>query len=215
MLNMQKKTLITHYKKHLIMSKDYYTKAEVNKLLADQKEEILAIIPKFAKHQEFDLKIAHPGLLVRNNEIERLRNQLLNNNLIEFVHSNLFAKVFSKYGLENTSYSKPIVKWIGQKNLCPYLLDQLDEYYFLERDNIDKKANYIFGIKNAAELRIKYKKNKDKLPTNYSIIDKIVQTLIDERKLLYEDQEYFEKFIKPDLENDNEDFPPEYYSGPF
>ena len=215
MLNMQKKTLITHYKKHLIMSKDYYTKAEVNKLLADQKEEILAIIPKFAKHQEFDLKIAHPGLLARNNEIERLRNQLLNNKLIEFVPSNLFAKVFSKYRLENTSYSKPIVKWIGQKNLCPYLLDQLDEYYFLERDNIDKKANYIFGIKNAAELRIKYRKNKDKLPTNYSIIDKIVQTLIDERKLLYEDQEYFEKFIKPDLENDNEDFPPEYYSGPF
>ena len=212
---MQKKTLITHYKKHLIMSKDYYTKAEVNKLLADQKEEILAIIPKLAKHQEFDLKIAHPGLLARNKEIERLRNQLLNNNLIEFVPSNLFAKVFSKYRLENKSYSKPIVKWIGQKNLCPYLLDQLDEYYFLERDNIDKKANYIFGIKNAAELRIKYKKNKDKLPTNYSIIDKIVQTLIDERKLLYEDQEYFEKFIKPDLENDNEDFPPEYYSGPF
>ena len=212
---MQKKTLIMHYKKHLIMSKDYYTKAEVNKLLADQKEEILAIIPKFAKHQEFDLKIAHPGLLARNNEIERLRNQLLNNKLIEFVPSNLFAKVFSKYGLENTSYSKPIVKWIGQKNLCPYLLDQLDEYYFLKRDNIDKKANYIFGIKNAAELRIKYSKNKDKLPTNYSIIDKIVQTLIDERKLLYEDQGYFEKFIKPDLENDNEDFPPEYYSGPF
>ena len=58
-------------------------------------------------------------------------------------------------------------------------------------------------------------KAKDKLPTNYSIIDKIVQTLIDERKLLYEDQGYFEKFIKPDLENDNEDFPPEYYSGPF
>lgn len=212
---MQKKTLITHYKKHLIMSKDYYTKAEVNKLLADQKEEILAIIPKFAKHQEFDLKIAHPGLLARNNEIERLRNLLFNNKLIELVPSNLFAKVFSKYGLENTSYSKPIVKWIGQKNLCPYLLDQLDEYYFLKRDNIDKKANYIFGIKNAAELRIKYSKNKDKLPTNYSIIDKIVQTLIDERKLLYEDQGYFEKFIKPDLENDNEDFPPEYYSGPF
>ena len=197
------------------MSKDYYTKAEVNKLLADQKEEILAIIPKFAKHQEFDLKIAHPGLLARNNEIERLRNQLLNNKLIESVPSNLFAKVFSKYRLENTSYSKPIVKCIGQKNLCPYLLDQLDEYYFLKRDNIDKKANYIFGIKNAAELRIKYSKNKDKLPTNYSIIDKIVQTLIDERKLLYEDQGYFEKFIKPDLENDNEDFPPEYYSGPF
>ena len=149
---MQKKTLITHYKKHLIMSKDYYTKAEVNKLLADQKEEILAIIPKFAKHQEFDLKIAHPGLLARNNEIERLRNQLLINNLIEFVPFNLFVKVFSKYGLENTSYTKPIVKWIGQKNLCPYLLDQLDEYYFLERDNIDKKANYIFGIKMQQNL---------------------------------------------------------------
>jgi len=76
------------------MSKEYYTKAEVNKLLADQKEEILAIIPKFAKHQEFDLKIAHPGLLARNNEIERLRNLLLDNYLIEFVPSNLFAKVF-------------------------------------------------------------------------------------------------------------------------
>ena len=191
------------------MSKEYYTKAEVNKLLADQKEEILAIIPKFAKHQGFDLKIE------RDIEIELLRNQLLINNLIEFVPFNLFVKVFSKYGLENTSYTKPIVKWIGQKNLCPYLLDQLDEYYFLERDNINKKANYIFGIKNAAELRVKYNKNKDKLPTNYSIIDKIVQTLIYERKLLYEEREYFEKFIKPDLENDNEDFPPEYYSGPF
>lgn len=191
------------------MSKEYYTKAEVNKLLADQKEEILAIIPKFAKHQGFDLKIE------RGIEIELLRKQLLINNLIEFVPFDLFAKVFSKYELENTSYTKPIVKWIGQKNLCPYLLDQLDEYYFLERDNINKKANYIFGIKNAAELRVKYNKNKDKLPTNYSIIDKIVQTLIYERKLLYEEQEYFEKFIKPDLENDNEDYPPEYYSGPF
>ena len=44
MLNMQKKTLITHYKKHLIMSKDYYTKDEVNLLLAELKKEIIETI---------------------------------------------------------------------------------------------------------------------------------------------------------------------------
>ena len=211
MLNMQKKTLIMHLKKHLVMSKDYYTKAEVDKLLANQKEEILGEISKVTKLKGFELSSEHGMRMERFKEINSLRDYLLINSLIEFVDLDLFLRVFNGKELQNASNSKPLVKWIGQKNLCPYLLDQLNEYYFLERDNIDKKANYIFGIKNAAQLRIKYKSNIKELPSNYQIIDKIINILVMQRKLLLEDQIYFEKEILPYIENDYEDLPPEYY----
>jgi hypothetical protein len=84
MLNMPKRTLITHLKKHLVMSKDYYTKAEVNKLLEIQKEEILGKISKVIKPKGFKLNLDHVGRLAINKEIERLRDQLLINELALF-----------------------------------------------------------------------------------------------------------------------------------
>ena len=211
---MLKKTLITHYKKHLIMSKEYYTKAEVNKLLADQKEEILAIISKEIITKGFDLETWRSGILGVRWCLELLQKHLTEKNLIEKVSYDQFRKVFNSRDIIDVKNTKPLVAWVGQKNLCPYFLDQLDDFSFIKRQNLDKNSKYIFGIENAAELRVKYKRNKNELPSNYEIIDEIINDLIRERKLQIEDDIYFKEEILPEIKDDNEDYPPEYYTLP-
>jgi len=211
MLNMPKKTLIMHLKKHLVMNKDYYTKAEVNKLLADQKEEILAIISKEIITKGFDLETWRSGRFGVRWCLELLQKHLTEKKLIEKVSYDQFKKAFIGKSIIDMKSSKPLVAWIGQKNLCPYFLDQLDDFSFIKRENLDKNSKYIFGIKNAAELRVKYKLNKNELPSNYKIINEIIYDLIAERKLQIEEDIYFEEEILPYIENDYEDLPPEYY----
>ena len=202
MLNMPKKTLIMHLKKHLVMNKDYYTKAEVNKLLADQKEEILAIISKEIITKGFDLETWRSGRFGVRWCLELLQKHLTEKKLIEKVSYDQFKKAFIGKSIIDMKSSKPLVAWIGQKNLCPYFLDQLDDFSFIKRENLDKNSKYIFGIKNAAELRVKYKLNKNELPSNYKIINEIIYDLIAERKLQIEEDIYFEEEILPYIEND-------------
>ena len=213
MRNTLKKTLITHLKKHLVMSKDFYTKAEVDKLLFDQKEEILAIISKKITDKGFALETWRSGILGARWCLELLQRHLTEKNLIEKVSFDQFRKAFIGESIIDMKSSKPLVAWIGQKNLCPYFLDQLDEFSFIKRKNLDKNSNYIFGIKHAAELRVKYNRNKNKLPSNYKIIDEIINDLIRERKLQIEENIYFEESILPEIIGDdiNDNLPAEFY----
>ena len=134
-------------------------------------------------------------------------------NLIEKVSFDQFRKAFIGESIIDMKSSKPLVAWIGQKNLCPYFLDQLDEFSFIKRKNLDKNSKYIFGIKHAAELRVKNNRNKNQLPSNYKIIDEIINDLIRERKLQIEENIYFEESILPEIIGDdiNDNLPAEFY----
>ena len=195
------------------MSKEYYTKSEVDKLLADQKEAILAIISNEIISKGFDFETWRSGVLGVRWCLELLQKHLTEKNLIKKVSYDQFRKAFIGKSIIDMKSSKPLVAWIGQKNLCPYFLDQLDEFSFIERKNLDKNSKYIFGIKNAAELRVKYNNNKNKLPSNYKIIDEIINDLIRERKLQIEENIYFEESILPKIIDDdiNDNLPAEFY----
>lgn len=195
------------------MSKEYYTKSEVNKLLFDQKKEILAIISKEIMTKGFDLETWRSGILGVRWCLEFLQKHLTEKKLIEKVSFDQFRKAFIGKSIIDMKSSKPLVAWIGQKNLCPYFLDQLDEFTFIKRKNLDKNSKYIFGIKNAAELRVKYNRNKNKLPSDYKIIDEIINDLIRERRLEIEENIYFEKSILPEIIGDdiNDNLPVEFY----
>lgn len=195
------------------MSKEYYTKSEVNKLLFDQKKEILAIISKEIMTKGFDLETWRSGILGVRWCLEFLQKHLTEKKLIEKVSFDQFRKAFIGKSIIDMKSSKPLVAWIGQKNLCPYFLDQLDEFTFIKRKNLDKNSKYIFGIKNAAELRVKYNRNKNKLPSDYKIIDEIINDLIRERRLEIEENIYFEESILPEIIGDdiNDNLPVEFY----
>ena len=158
-----KKTLITHLKKHLVMSKEYYTKAEVNKLLADQKEEILAILSKPSKKElnSFELKI-YGGRITRLQVIDIIFHELSNNKLIDGVSEKVFRDAFLGYDIKKET-KKSLINWKGPRNLCVYLLDSLADFDLIVKDELNLKCEHIFGVKNAAQIKVKYRKNK----TNY------------------------------------------------
>ena len=113
MRNMPRKTLITHLKKHLVMSKDYYTKAEVNKLLADQKEEILAILSKPSKKElnSFELKM-YGGRIMRLQVIDIIFHELSNNKLIDVVSKKVFRDAFLGNDIKKET-KKSLINWLN------------------------------------------------------------------------------------------------------
>jgi hypothetical protein len=183
------------------MSKEYYTKSEVDKLLANLKEEILDAISKKTTTNGFEFEAWRHGRGGFYWCAKLLQKHLTDKNLIEEVSEEQFRKAFMSEEKNYVSDKKPLIEWIGQKNLCPYLLDQLNDFYFIERERLDKNSKYIFGIKNAAQLRVKYLGNINQLPSNYKIIDDIVNDLVRERKLQIEDEIYFENEILPGIKD--------------
>ena len=183
------------------MSKEYYTKAEVNKLLDNIKEEILDIISKKTVTNGFEFEAWRHGRGGFYWCVNLLQKHLTDKNLIKEVSEEQFRKAFMNEENIYASDKKPMIEWSGQKNLCPYLLDQLDDFSFIKRESLDKNSKYIFGIKNAAQLRVKYLSNINQLPSNYKIIDEIVNDLVRERKLQIEDDTYFESEILPGIKD--------------
>ena len=183
------------------MNKEYYTKSEVDKLLDNLKEEILDIISKKTATNGFEFEAWRDGRGGFNWCAKLLQKHLTDKNLIKEVSEEQFRKAFMDKESIDVNDKKPMIEWSGQKNLCPYLLDQLDDFSFIKRENLDKNSKYIFGIKNAAQLRVKYLGNINQLPSNYKIIDEIVNDLIRERKLKIEDDIYFEKKVLPGIKD--------------
>ena len=87
--------------------------------------------------------------------------------------------------------SKVKIQWLGQENLCVYMIDKLID----EKVISDKKKNIciekIFGIKNVAQKRDAYQKNKNAepygKPTGFESIDKIVKKAFDDDAVLFGD----------------------------
>lgn len=87
--------------------------------------------------------------------------------------------------------SKVKIQWLGQENLCVYMIDKLID----EKVITDRKKNIciekIFGIKNVAQKRDAYQKNKNAepygKPTGFESIDKIVKKAFDDDAVLFGD----------------------------
>ena len=198
------------------MSKEYYTKAEVKLLLAELKKEILeSISPKKSKIKKgFKFK-RNPGRIIIDKRLLILHAYLTKNELIEKVTIKEFSAAF--VGEIDPDIEGPPIKWIGPKNLCPFLLDQLEEEYHIKGETKDQKARDVFGVNNAAELRIKYSYNKNGKPRDALKIQEIINALEIENNFINEEEALFKSIVLDDLEvlgDDNRTIPyrPAFYS---
>ncbi|MEJ6547484.1 MAG: hypothetical protein QNL73_06100 [Flavobacteriaceae bacterium] len=186
------------------MSKDYYTKAEVQKLLDELKKEIIEILsPKKSSAKKAFKFNGLTGRIILDKRLWILHEYLTKNGLIEKVTKKEFATAFK--GEIDSDIDKVLVKWIGQKNLCPFLLDQLDEEFYIDRESIDKKAKDVFGINNAAELRIKYSYNKNGEPRNSIKIKEIMNALEIEKNNINIEEALYKSIILNDLKVESVD----------
>lgn len=186
------------------MSKEYYTKAEVKLLLAELKKEILeSISPKKSKKKKgFKFKM-NPGRIIIDKRLWILHEYLTKNELIEKVTKKEFAAAF--VGEIDPDIEGPPIKWIGPKNLCPFLLDQLEEEYHIKGETKDQKARDVFGINNAAQLRLKYSYNKKGEPKNALKIKEIINALQIEQNNIYEEEALFKSLVLDGLEVESDD----------
>ena len=199
------------------MSKDYYTKAEVQKLLDELKKEIIETLSpkKSIEKKAFKFKGIY-GRIIEDKRLWILHEYLTKNELIEQVSKERFAAAFT--GKIDSNIDEPPVKWIGQRNLCPYLLDQLDEKLYIDRKSIHKKAEDVFGVYNAAQLRVKYSNNKNGKPTNFLKVKEIMNALEIERVFINQEELLYKSIILNDLEPESDDdrvitYRPAYYPG--
>jgi hypothetical protein len=181
------------------METKYYTKAEVDALLAKQKEDLLEIIlDKIpSKGTTFKFKML-PGRVMGDKRLWILHEYLIKNGLIEKVSKEIFLNAFKGETIESIEKGAAI-KWIGDLNLCPYLLDQLAELFYIDRDKIDKKANDIFGIENAAQLRTNYSHNKNGKPRKAILIKEIINALNTEKEFLQHEEDEFKRLVLDDI----------------
>lgn len=195
------------------MEKDYYTKEEVDKLLSDLKNEILAKKQdksSLKKHKTIlisDINILDYNNLTRFHVIQFLdflKKQLEEKKLIKHTSSKIFLEAFRNNEIKTVE--EPIIKWIGKKNLCIYFLEELKELFNLDERYLNKKANLVFGIKNSKELKRNYQCNSTNLPRNHKIIDDIIEKCrdwsINISENISKDDIYFRKHILPEIEND-------------
>jgi hypothetical protein len=78
------------------------------------------------------------------------------------------------------------IEWKGAKNHCTYLIDCLiDEKIILDKKR-DKNAEYIFEIKNPAQIRQAYWNNKNHKPKGYEKIDNIVLAAIGADEFMFD-----------------------------
>ena len=84
-----------------------------------------------------------------------------------------------RYAFNGIGKKEYELAWRNTKNLCPYLIDVLIDKRIidgLERNN--KNIQFIFGIKDAANLRNQYHNNSTGKPKKHQIIDDIVDSLL-------------------------------------
>lgn len=184
------------------MSKDYYTRAEVQKLLDELKKEIIdTLSPKKSSVKKAFKFNGLTGRVIHDKRLWILHEYLMKNGLIEPVTKKDFAAAFT--GRIDLWKKEPPLKWIGEKNLCPFLLDQLDEGFYIDRENIDKKAKDVFGINNAAQLRVKYSYNKNGEPKSALKIKEIINALEIEQNIIYEEEAIFKRIILDQIKDES------------
>lgn len=192
------------------MDKDYYTKEEVDKLLSQLKKDILlnkqsnqTTLKRYTINID-DINLldnTHIGRFQTLEFLSFLKNLLEKNKLIKPINSDTFFKAFRGEIINDNSGT--LLEWIGQRNLCIYFLEELAEVFNINEKHLNLKAELIFGVTNSKELKRNYKKNKESLPSNYSIIDDIVKKCkewsIDIGEKNREDDIYFRKYIYSSL----------------
>ena len=102
---------------------------------------------------------------------------------IEKGNHNVFINSFDG---EGNPEGHNLVGWKGAKNHCTYLIDCLiDEKIILDVKR-DKNVEYIFGIKNPAQIRQAYWSNKNQKPKGHEVIDRMIEVASNKNDYIYD-----------------------------
>ena len=82
-----------------------------------------------------------------------------------------FVAAFDGVGLPDGKHK---VEWLGQKNLCTFMIDELIDRKIITDHQRNINAEFIFGIKQAANLRGGYHKRPNMKPAKYEVINRIL-----------------------------------------
>ena len=105
--------------------------------------------------------------------VKKLGLQLEKERLIDKYDQSKWMYVFS--GLDNFLGEDQFI-WIGDKNHCVYLIDELIKMDIIKGKNINSKIERFFLIKNVAQTRYSYEPRK---PDGSEIIDNLISRVLD------------------------------------
>ena len=150
----------------LIMKKEYYTKEEVDTLISELRKEMYKAFSNNNNNSEIKQWFKLHSGRFQHNQYNLLYDGLFQNNLIIGPKA-MFSKVMSQ-GLVAMEHG---IEWIGAKNHCVYMFDQLEDHDIIESSLIERKIEKIFGIGLASKKKSKYKNNLSGLPRDYEKVD--------------------------------------------
>ena len=162
---------------------DEWSEARLDEKLKEQFDELIYVVGEMIEESKkpksnpmnFRVhRIIQNNSSLKNEFIEKLHYELINNKLIEPYEINNFKILFN--GAFSDSSIK-CVNWKISKSLCVYLFEQLFKKDYILNGEIDKKLNKYFGIKGSAQLRLQYNNNKISKPRGYEMIDFIINKL--------------------------------------
>ena len=102
------------------------------------------------------------------NFINKLGLELEKERLIDKYEQSSWMYIFS--GLD-AFLGEEQYAWIGDKNLCVYLIDELAKMNIIKKTRINSKIERFFLIKNVAQTRYSYEPRK---PDGSAVIDKLI-----------------------------------------
>lgn len=104
--------------------------------------------------------------------IKALGIELEKERLIDKYEQSTWMYIFS--GLDTFLESEQFI-WLGDKNHCIYLIDELVKMNIINGKNINSKIERFFLIKNAAQTRYSYEPRK---PKGSEVIDQIISRVL-------------------------------------
>ena len=138
----------------------------------------------FGGRKEFE---SNDYLISSSKYFGNLAMLLFQKGFIQKTSSENFVNAFNGDGLPSNTN----VKWMGQENLCVYMIDKLiDENLITDRKkNICTEV--IFDISNVAQKRDSYLKNKNAepygKPKGYQLIDEVIEKAFDNKSIMFGD----------------------------
>jgi|TARA_B110000879_G_scaffold127994_1_gene168594 hypothetical protein len=117
-------------------------------------------IPTFTKSSKFDENY-YDFIKALGIELEKER-------LIDKYDQSKWMYIFS--GLDNFLGDDQFT-WLGDKNHCVYLIDELVSRDIIKGKNINSKIERYFLIKNVAQTRYSYEPRK---PDGFKVIDQLI-----------------------------------------
>ena len=110
--------------------------------------------------------------------LKGLHDKLRDSGLMESTHKVSLLDFYNAF----SGISEPFdhIKWVGTKNLCPYLIDVLiDKRIIQPTDDYNEATKHIFSLDfNVANNRNQYRDNSLGKPVKHQIIDDIVDSLL-------------------------------------